>query len=223
MTDELLVFTGLDQSIPSDNDWALKRIEEILSESVEEHDAYLALDACKFLVQVSKVSGLALAKALYFIKKNWSSYELEDEFEDIAYIYIGLHKYTVERYTATWKMYDEKLIPDKFVERIQRHNVKAQIPIANALKQGFEINENEWNKLANAPDITTVSKIIREDIKGKSPRKGSLQLYIDDLGSVWGYQDSEKEFVGSLEIDSDSDIVQKAIARIKDASGILES
>ncbi len=221
MTDELLVFSGLDQPIPADSTEILQRVEEIIRRSVEERNAYTALDACKTLVQVSKISGLALAKALYLIEKNWSNYDETDKFEDIAYIYIGLHKHTVERYTVLWKMYAEKLIPDNISEEIQQHNVKAQIPIALALEQGYEIDDAEWEKLAHAPDLTTVSKILREEVKGKPPRKGSLQAWIDDLGSIWALYKGERFFVGSLEIDSEEEAVQMLIERIKKGAGIL--
>lgn len=221
MTDELAILTGLDQPIPADNKEILERIEEIIQQSVKEHNAYKALDACKTLVKVSKVSGLALAKALYLIEKNWASYGEEETFEEVAYVYIGLHKHTVERYTVLWKMYAEKLIPDNVSEVIQQHNVKAQIPIARALEQGYEIDDTEWQKLSEAPDLTTVEKIIREDVKGKPPRKGSLQLWIDDLGSMWATFEGDRFFVGSLEVDSDEEAVQKAIERIKKGAGIL--
>ena len=221
MTDELAILTGLDQPIPADNKEILERIEIIIQKSVEERNAYTALDACKTLVQISKVSGVALAKALYLIEKNWDSYDEEEEFDDIAYIYIGLHKHTVERYTILWKMYAEKLIPENVSEIIQQHNVKAQIPIARALEQGYEIDDAEWQKLSQAPDLTTVEKIIREDVKGKPPRRGSLQLWIDDLGSMWATYACGRFFVGSLEVDSDEEAVQKAIERIKKGAGIL--
>jgi len=221
MTDELIIDTSLDQPIPTDNEEILQRIEEIIRKSVEEHNAYTALDACKTLVQVSKVSGVALAKALYLIEKNWNEYNETDKFEDVVYIYIGLHKHTVERYTVLWKMYAEKLIPDKVSEDIQQHNIKSQIPIALALEQGYEINNDEWEKLAHAPDISTVLKVLREDVRGKPPRKGSLQLWMDDLGSIWAAFEGNRFFVGSLEIDSEEEAVQKAIERIKKGSGIL--
>ncbi len=221
MTDELLVLTGLDQPIPADIKEILQRVEEIIRKSVEEHNAYTALDACKTLVQVSKVSGVALAKALYLIEKNWDNYDETDEFEDVAYVYIGLHKHTVERYIAVAKMYDQKLIPDGFADDMQQHNIKAQVPIALALEQGYEINDAEWEKLAHAPDLNTVSKILREEVKSKPPRKGSLQAWMDDLGSIWATYKGEKFFAGSLEVDSDEEAVQMLIERIKKGAGIL--
>lgn len=223
MDDDVLLLTGLDQSINTDNDWALRRIEEIIEKSVAEHNAYMALDACKSLVQISKISGLALAKALYLVAQNWEKYEVEDEFEDVAYTYIGLHPHTITRYLSLWKMYDKNLIPEKYAGEIQQHNVKAQIPIALALEQGYEIEDDDWKRLANAPDLNTVSKILREDVKGKPPRKGSLQLFIDDVGSLWAYYDDERSFVGSLEVDSDEDSVKKSIERIIKNAGILET
>ena len=115
----------------------------------------------------------------------------------------------------------KELKPERYKEDIQQQAIRMQDYIAAALKQGEEINEEEWEKLAHAPDINTVLKVLREDVKGKPPRKGSLQLWMDDLGSMWATFEGEKFFVGSLEVDSDEEAVQKAIERIKKGAGIL--
>jgi DNA modification methylase len=44
---------------------------------------------------------------------------------------------------------------------------------------------------------------------------------MDDLGSIWAAFEGNRFFVGSLEIDSEEEAVQKAIERIKKGSGIL--
>ena len=219
--DTLLLFDGLDQSIATDHDWALKRVEEIIQQSVVSRDAYVALNACKSLIQVSKISGLSLAKALYLVKSNWSNYDIEDEFEDVAYSYIGLHPHTVNRYCTLWRAYDKNLIPENVREEIQQQNVKQQIPIAMALEQGYEISDEIWQKLSDAPDLSSVSKILREDVKGQEPRKGSLQLSIDHVGTIWAFAEGNRYFVGSLEIDSEDEFIQKSIERIKKGAGIL--
>jgi hypothetical protein len=219
--DTLLLFDGLDQSITTDHDWALKRVEEIIQQSVVSRDAYVALNACKSLIQVSKISGLSLAKALYLVKSNWSNYDIEDEFEDVAYSYIGLHPHTISRYVCLWKAYDKNLIPENVREEIQQQNVKQQIPIAMALEQGYEIDDATWKKLSDAPDLSSVSKILREDVKGQEPRKGSLQLSIDNIGTIWAFAEGNRYFVGSLEVDSDEEFIQKSIERIKKGAGIL--
>lgn len=222
-SDELMLITPFDQSIENDDLSILDRIDEILKEAIEKKNAYIALNACKSLIQVTKISGLGLAKILYFIYMNWDEFGIEDEFEDVVYEYIGLHKYTVNRYVRVWGMHQEKKIPEKFEKEILQRNIKDQIPIATAIKQGYVIEEEDWSKLANASDFQEVSQIVREDIKGKERRKGTLQIFIDSMGSIWAIKEGWRKFVGSLEIKDEDEMVQQAIQRIISNSGIREN
>lgn len=219
--DTLMIIGSLDQPIQTDNGWVLKRIDEIIDESVEKHNAFIALNACKQLVEVSKTSGMALAKALHLTKQHWDEYDQADEFESVAYEYLGLHKATVDRYVNVWNMFAGKDVPEELKEEIQQRNIKDLIPVAKALEQGYEIGKDTWRDIADAPDFNTVSKIVREDVKGVAPRKGSLQLYLDDLGTIWAFYNDKKYFVGSLEVDSEDEAVQKSIKRIISGGGIL--
>lgn len=220
--DTLMIIGSLDQPIQTNNGWVLQRIDEIIDESVEKHNAFIALNACKQLVEVSKTSGLALAKALHLTKQHWDAYDQADEFEAVAYEYLGLHKATVDRYVNVWDMFAGKNIPDELKEEIQQRNIKDLIPVAKALEQGYEIKKDTWQDIADAPDFNTVAKIVREDVKGVAPRSGSLQLYMDSTGTIWAYYNNSKYFVGSLEVDSEDEAVQKSIKRIISGAGVLE-
>lgn len=222
-SDELMLITPLDQSIDTDDLSILDRIDDILKEAIEQKNAYIALNACKSLIQVTKISGLGLAKILYFIHTHWKEFGIEDEFNDVVYEYIGLHKYTVSRYVQVWGMHQENKIPEKFEKEILQRNIKDQIPIATAIKQGYVIEEKDWNKLANASDFQEVSQIVREDIKGKERRKGTLQIFIDKMGAIWAKKEGIRKFVGSLEIRDEDEMVQQAIQRIISNSGMRES
>lgn len=222
-SDELMLITPLDQSIETDDLSILDRIDEILTEAIKKKNAYIAMDACKSLIQVTKISGLGLAKILYFIHTHWEEFGIEDEFNDVVYEYIGLHKYTVSRYVQVWGMHQENKIPEKFEKEILQRNIKDQIPIATAIKQGYVIEEEDWNKLANASDFQEVSQIVRQDIKGKERKKGTLIIFIDRMGSIWATKEGMKKFVGSLEIRDEDEMVQQAVQRIISNSGMRES
>src|SRR5574342_323263 len=172
-SDDLLPITGLDQSIQVNSETVMEKIDEALKQSLKEKNVYIALNVCKQLVAVGQVSGIGLAKALYFIEKNWEKYKVDEAFDDVVWDYIGKHKHTVERYVKVWGMFDNALIPQDHVEEMKQRNIGELIPIANALYEGHEINEEQWEKLSEAPDVHTISKVIREDVKGESPRSGS--------------------------------------------------
>lgn len=219
--DTLMIIGSLDQPIQTDDGWALNRIDEIIERSVQEHNAYIALNAGQQLRSIIKTSGLSLAKLLFLMKKNWDQYDMADEFNDVAYEYIGIEKVTVDRYIDVWNMLTNNSIPEQFREGIQQRNIKDNIPIAHALED-HEISDDIWQKLVEAPDINTVSKIIREEVTHQPPKKGSLQLYMDRTGTIWAFYNDERYFVGSLEVDADEEAVQKAIKRIISGGGILE-
>lgn len=222
MNDELLVLSNLDQPIDVDNEWILRKVDEIIQDAITKRNPRMALETCRQLIGISKISGIGLAKLLYKLRENWGIFELEEEFNDAAYLELGLHRHTTDRYVTVWDMFENNSIPERLEETMQQQNIKSLIPIGKALQQGYVIDDEQWERLAAAPDYTSVSKIIREEVKQAPPRKGSVQLYMDEIGSVWAISGGEKYFTGSLEITSDEPIVQKAIKRIIDNSGILQ-
>jgi len=222
--DILMIATSLDQPILSgeEDTWALNKVDEVLQEALVKKDLDIALDAVVGLTKIAKASGIALSKLFYNIKKHWHEFEVEEDFVDVIFTATGYHRTTVDRHVAIWTMYEEKLIPDSFQEKIQSRNVRDQIPIAKALQQGHEISNEQWEKLADAPDTVSVSRILREDVKGKEPRKGSLQLYLNRDGTITAYLDDVDFYVGTLEISNETVAVKKAIERIINSSGMLQ-
>jgi hypothetical protein len=218
MSDELMIIGGLDQGI-SGGEEVLDWIEEIIEKSFIEKNVHIGLSACKGLVGISKKSGLALAKGLYLLRENWELFELDDPFYEFVYPEVGLHPTTVDRYIEVWEMLS--VAPEDVRGRLKDQNIKSLIPIAKTVKQGYQIDEDGWNKLADAPDFTSVAKICREDIKGQEPRKSALQIYVDHIGTLWAWKAGERFYVGSLEIDDDTEPVQQAINRITKNAGVL--
>lgn len=219
--DELMLVGPLDQPLPAESNEILRKVEALILEAAEEHNQWKALNVCKELVQVQKLSGLGLARALFLVRKNWSKFEASERFEDVAYAYIGLHRHTVDRYINVWEMFEAGYVPKDIEEQIRQRNIKDLIPIANAVAQGYTISEPMWAKIAEAPDFTTVAKIIREDIKGAEPRSSGIMLSVDAEGNLWAFSEGQQYFVGWLEPDSPYDVVRKASERIIANAGIM--
>ena len=131
MTTELDILNGMDQTVPVDDEWILDKVDEIIAESVEKKDAYVALNSCRQLRQISQLSGVALAKFFYLIRENWNEYDIGDDFKDTVYDYVGVHPATVSKYIKIWEMYEKELIPKEFEEQIRQRNIKDQVPISN--------------------------------------------------------------------------------------------
>jgi len=223
-TDDLLTISGdFDQDLADNDDWLLHKVDEVIERARTEHNAYIALDNCKMLKSIIKTSGLGLAKLLYLIYHYWDEFGIEDNFEDVVYEYVGVHSHTVNRYVRVWGMHAENRVPEEYKQDILGKNIRDQIPIANALVQGYEITKEDWKNLAEAPDYNAVSQIILEDVKESPGRKSALHIFLDGMGTIWAKKgDEPKKFVGSLEIHSDEESVKQSIQRIIKNTGILE-
>ena len=221
MTTELDILNGMDQTVPVDDEWILDKVDEIIAESVEKKDAYVALNSCRQLRQISQLSGVALAKFFYLIRENWNEYDIGDDFKDTVYDYVGVHPATVSKYIKIWEMYEKELIPKEFEEQIRQRNIKDQVPISNLVAEDYPMDQDDWEDIVDAPDFTSLSKVTRE-IRGKKPYKNALLLFISSDGTISATQDEETEFVGYLNVEEAGDIAEKAIQRITRASGILE-
>ena len=220
--DELLIISPLDQSLEvEDEDGVLEKIRQIITDSIEEKDAQKALHVCYQIVKILQLGGLALAESLYMISSHWEELNVNDAFEDVVSARTGLHKSTVQRYVSVWSMYAQEKIPEEYRERIKQMNIKSQIPIAQALSAGYEIDNDWWEELVDASDFSTINATIR-DIKGKEPRSNALVLMLDRDGGIKAIKGGEQVYVGWVNIGDESEIVQQAIGRLIKGGGILE-
>ena len=221
MTNDNIIVTSLDQPLALDADKFLQTIRGHLEEAVDNKDAGRAFGIIKQLRLASQLSGLSLAQALWIIKDSWDEFEISGEFEEVAYERIGLHKATVREYCRVWDLFQKGYIPAHLQANFKSKNIKDLKYIANTVSRGFNIREDEWEELADAPDYSTVSRKIR-DIKGVEPRQGSLQIYLDKEGTLTAFYNDRIEYVGYLDIHSDEEIVEKSINRLISNSGVIE-
>lgn len=215
-----LIQTSRDQILPIQATKALAEVDAIIENSLDEKDLDIALDFCRNKVEGMKLSGLSLAKALYLIQANWEHYEIGDNYIDTMFYALGIHRHTIDRYNRVWEMLLQ--IPKEYKNDVQQLGMRAMIPIANALHQGYNIENNQWEKLSQSIDSYEVSKYVREEIKEAPPRKSGLTIKIDRSGSLFAYTSLGMVFIGSLEINDPDEIVKKAIARIINNARILE-
>jgi len=221
MNDELMIINPLDQPLAVSPDKELERIDEVIDISIEQRDPEIIFRYGFGLLAGMQIRGWALAKLLYLTEKNWDAYEIGDDFYDTVTGYLALHKNTIKRYIDVWDSCE--LIPPQLLPEFQQKAIRTHIPISSAIAQGYEIDDDTWQNLADAPDLNTVSRIVREDVRGEELKTGSISLSIDREGSIYAFSNNQRAFIGSLEIKNEDKMVQKAITRIIKNSGILQS
>lgn len=220
MTDEIMIGGALDQPLSVDNDWYLNQIDEIANEALSRKDPHLIMDKLREIVMVMKMGGLVLAKGLYIVYHHWYEFDIEEDFVDMVFEYTGLHSHTIERYVKVWAML-ENSVPEQYKEMLMQRNIKDLIPVAHAVDQGYELTNENWRTITQSPDYNTVAKIVREEIKHTTPRKGQLTLMLRRDGSILAYMDDEIKNIAWVDINDETELVRKAVNRLLDSAGVI--
>lgn len=228
MKDDLIVMNSFDEDLPLfkfTEARLLQQVEEAIHEAANAHDAQKATEICAYFQQATKLAGKSLAKALYTFYQRWEDFGIGEEFEDYIHARIGLSMHTIERYVRVAKLLEmlpEAIDDDEIRDTIKNKGIGQLIPIANAVAQGHEILEEDWERLAEASNWASTAEIIRQ-VKHQERRETALVLTISRTGSIMARQgNGQYKFLGSLEINDQDETVQAGINRIIENSGILK-
>jgi len=110
-------------------------------------------------------------------------------FEEIVLRRTPLYMDTIMRHMRFGKILP--LIPEPYRPSIERQDWKSKKRIVSLIEDGYEITENQWDRIAGAQGYQDTSEIARE-IDGTTPRKQWCRFYVDDDG-LWA-QTSEGWF-----------------------------
>lgn len=211
MSDELI--SGLDQTISFDLAPVIKQIDQEFESILATKDVHAALDKITEYVGMVRISGVALTKWLYRLHQHWQDFGISDNFYDTVSERIGYTKVTLDRYIAIWDMYENKTIPPALEDKIMSKPLRQQVPIAIAVAQGYEMQEDTWGEIADSPDSVSLGKKLRE-IKGQNPRSSGLFISLKRNGDIYATNNKEQFYVGHLEVNSSNETVIKAVERI---------
>lgn len=171
------------------------------------------------LDDVEGITGHAKARLLW-ASSEWYRQHVPDEvFADHVESTTSIKKATVNRYVAVWRYVEDMTIPKEIAERPMRDLV----PIASALKQGFEISKAQWKKIDHAATDGELREVIRE-IKGAQPKKNSRVIKLARDGSLYGWKNDKRYFIGFLNVKEAADdlVLAEFIEKIKIGAGVVE-
>ena len=170
--DMMVLESDLDQPIDVVQEEFMAKIDAVIDESVQDKSPDKAIKLCKFLIGATQLSGLALAKILYKLQKNWWKFNIDEDFTDYIYKEIGKHRHTVERYLAIADMLGN-YAPRDVRPQLEKMPVGSLAPIAHVVKQGYQLEPEDWEEITQASSPNEVREIVRE-IKGAKPRRSLL-------------------------------------------------
>lgn len=212
---DAIVIGGIDSFMPhgSTEKSILKSVSSKVTEAIDAQDMVGIGMIGRALLGVGQVSGIAFAEYVYTVEASWGRLQQRIDFFDWAEDTHGKNKTTIERYIRVHAMFVSGDIDKEYVDKFKTMGVGSLFAIANMWHQGWEVTEAQWRKLSDAPDPSTVRKIIRE-IKKKPEKSGTLNLeWVKDQKAVVGWMDGKPHTI-YLSYDDKDEVVTKMLARL---------
>ena len=218
-----LVVSGLDAVMPLDKSQKqlLERVDTIIEDSVAQKNPNIAGDALKYLLGISRISGLALAKTIYLFKYQWENFNRRETFEDYLVDYAGITEITVKRYYRVWDMFVSGDVPKDYLPKLKLLPIKSLVPISNLWFQKYEISSHNWMALSNASNPSEVGAICRK-IKGKEVKKGTLSIEWSQSDKQITFWKDGKPHPVYLTYDEMDEVVIAGLDRVLGAGKSLE-
>lgn len=220
---DAIVLGGIDSFMPhgSTEKSILKSVHSKVEEAIQNQDVTALGKIGQALLGVGQVSGIAFAEYVYTVEACWKQFNMRDDFWSWGEDVLGKTKTTLQRQHRVWDMFVSGDIPKEYVDKFKTMPIRVLIPIANMWHQGWEVSDVQWKRLSDAPDPTTVNKLIRE-IKGKEVKSGSLNMeWLRDQKAITGWV-SGKPHTIYLQYDDKDPVVEKMLARLFGDGRVLE-
>ena len=226
MSDDVAIVSSIQLSGES----IIQNIDEAVNRSIAAGDPLIALEYGRSLQLEGQVRGLALAKMLYKMKKNWAifvSAGVEDDFETIVYSVNGYKPGTIDKYVRLWEnVFENATLEDELKNRLAALPI-GQLLLLSAAASDGDLSRADWDKVTIASNKEEVRDIVRE-ARGERTSSGtavSLKLYDREggqypRGTLVAYQGDESIVVGYLTMDDESPLFDKAKSRLVNGAGI---
>lgn len=197
----------------------LHGVDDVIKSLYETGNVHAAVQVLDAFEKFSDISGFARAKLLWGGQQWFETTHQSGDFYEKFKLKEKNQVTYADRLINLWDAMQSGKLPKKVHEH---RTVRELLPISEALSQGYELNDKVMNKLVQAADITEISKIIQK-AKGKQPKKSTITLVVDAKGFITAWQDGVAYNAGTLNVTDDAPTIQKAVARIKKNSNILEA
>lgn len=197
---------------------AMNAVDNVLNDLYDTNSLHNVDTAIDTLIGIQRFAGKSLAKILYGTELWWNNNNPVNNFYDYMESRHGLKQVTIDRYVTVWECVTTGMIPEDVAIRPMRELV----PIAKTLSHGHSITRRQFDKIVKATSTREIEDILR-NIKGKSPRKSSMQIYWNRKGDLEVWKDNKKHFIGFLDKEAyeNDEVARKAIDRILDSAGVI--
>lgn len=197
----------------------LDAVDEWLMKATLIGDPTVALREGRKLRKSMQLRGVALAKLLSKLHKQWWQFELagiNEDFYVLTGIETGLSIQTIKKYKGMWEsIFDNPNIGEDVKVRLMGKPIKSLLLLTKAA----EDQELDWNKVVNANTHNEVREIVNSNRTSSTSR---ITIYLHKDGTLTAMQNGTVLPIGFLNVTSTAEIVIKAIQRLIDRAGVAE-
>lgn len=208
-----------------------QEVDAIIVRSVTAGDPLIACEYGNAIRSQAAIRGLALAKLLYEMEKNWEFYVaagIEDEFEIFIEVQMGISQQTTRKYTTMWRnIFASDFVSPEIKQKLQSKPIQELLLLTSAVEEG-SLTDEELETIA-VSDRHRTREIIKqargEQTSSRTAVVGSIQMRDGRYprGTIIATREGESETVGFLNLDLDNNSAgAKLVARIRNASGLVE-
>lgn len=224
---------ALDQGVTlTENELQIfKTVDTVVEQAVIAGDPTPAFEFANDLLRQGQVRGLALAKFLYLMKVKWGMFQAagtEDNFEDMVYVSTGRSPETVTKYINMWySIFENKDLSKEIKMQLMGRPIGDLLLMTATVREG--VDDKTLQELVTAPDKIAIQDIVKRERGERTSSKTAVRIFLQrksdaqyPVGCLYVRRGMDVTIIGSLDVDSDSDDVQKAIVRIVNAANISE-
>lgn len=207
-----------------------------LGKCLESGDLSLVAETLRTYRSLDRSSGVGTAKLIHGVNFHWKEFEHEKGDNLLAWAVreTGHDASTIRKRLCEWEFLTGDYVPKPYRRHIQEYTVRQldkifgicvtsrenkEVGNLDIVQEDYQITDEHWLRLSEAVDEVMVSDVVRE-IKDKEKKSNHMSLKIDDNGDLWVYQGKTERVVGHLNTIDQNEVVQKAIRRITENSGI---
>lgn len=202
----------------------LDGIQNVIVQIADTGDFEIGANTLRSMSNIGHAIGISKAKLLHDMSVLWveSGRSLEDYYQYVIDFGHLSSPIIIGRYIDAWSAFLKA--PESLQNSFILHPMKNLNALGAAISQGYEPDEDDWEKLANNTDNAAFLKTIREDVKKKPARKNSLTIYLEKNGDLIAWMSDERVYLGNLVSATDGEVItQKALERIIKGSGIIRN
>lgn len=200
-------------------------VDKVVTNSLIQADPRPALEFGRRLRRDGQLKGLALAKLLSCLDRNWTTFQttgMEERIEDIVFVEMGISPQTTRKYVRLWEdLFENPMIDQSIKNKLFGKSIKSLLLLTAAARDGDDI---DWDKIAGAENGAEIRDLVREARGPATSSETSIILVMDRDGVLYAKKgsDDERHMVGRLLIgEMDNPVIEKAVNRIVERGGII--